>query len=481
MKKRIKYVCLTIVAMIFLVPYLGVVCYALPRNDEFASAAAIKKYGGYSLSAVFSAVSSMYKNWEGNYAGHFFWAAINPIVIGNSDSTVIAFNIISFVIFVVAWSYIIYNLVSLYKISKENKIGITLMVLIMSMNCRFLRELLAWFTGTVYYTWTFLAGILGLILLIKHNEKKPELNKESVAKIIQIGICSIVGVGGVLQIAVVLCWCYTLYGILSVIKKKAIHKTLICVMITYIAAMINLLSPGYYIRKNDYESISFVKAIIYAIVCVLKEIKRICTETYLPYALLLLLIILFYTIKTDKKEYYTNPIIVAGAWIIGMIGSVIPVCYGYGSPVIASRGYEILDLCIISGSVMFLCSMTVWLKSINVTVSRETVFTLSLVMIIFISTYSIGNIEISDIPSVKCAVGLADGSISDYSRYWRSKIHQVETSPKGGDLIIDVEGKYLDEECIIDRFQLQEDTSNWVNLAVSQYYGYDSVRIRRAD
>ncbi len=139
MKERIKCACLIVASIVFLIPYLGVVCYALPRNDEFASAATITNAGGYSLKAIFTAVASMYINWEGNYAGHFFWAAVNPIVIGDSNSTVVWFNGLSFVIFTVAWSYIIYNIISLYNISKEHRVGITLTILVMSMNCRFLR------------------------------------------------------------------------------------------------------------------------------------------------------------------------------------------------------------------------------------------------------------------------------------------------------------------------------------------------------
>ena len=481
MKRRFKNILAVGMGILFLLPYLGVVYYALPRNDEFSSAASVKKMGGYSLGVIIKVVAKMYNDWEGNYAGHFLWAAINPILIGNTGVTVRCFNVFAFCIFVSIWFWIIYNVCKLYLIDKEHRILITMIILLISMNCRFLKELLAWFTGTVYYTLTFLAGLAGIVILIKDNSRTSKIDKKSIVPIITICLCDIWGVGGVLQIAALLCWCNLIYTISTFVEKKGQCKALIGMGVTLIATFVNLLAPGYYIRKNNYESISIIKAVFYAIICVLKEIKRICTETYLPYAFLAIFIFLFFVIKEQRKKFYSNPFVVVIVWLFGIIISVVPVCYGYGSWKIASRGYEILDLCIVLGMFMLLCSLVYWLKHVGIELTKNMIFILATSAVFLLFTNSIGNIEMSDIPCVQCIAGLADGSIKDYSDYWRGILNTVEYSEKGSDLIIDVDAVYLDMDCIIDRLGIQEDPSNWVNIAIADYYGYQSVAINRKE
>ena len=104
--------------------------------------------------------------------------------------------------------------------------------------------------------------------------------------------------------------------------------------------------------------------------------------------------------------------------------------------------------------------------------------TVAIMGIFLFCTVAIGNIEVSDIPTVQCISGLANGSIKDYSDYWRNVLHQVENSDDR-DLVIDVDSEYLDRECIIDRVMIQEDPTDWVNTSMATVYGHDTVRIRR--
>ena len=110
--------------------------------------------------------------------------------------------------------------------------------------------------------------------------------------------------------------------------------------------------------------------------------------------------------------------------------------------------------------------------------SGDCVFAVAIIGVFLFCTVAIGNIEVSEIPTVQCISGLANGSIKDYSDYWRNVLHQVENSNEK-DLVIDVDPEYLDRECIIDRVMIQEDPTDWVNTSMATVYGHDTVRIRR--
>ena len=479
MKIKLKHnYIIFILSVLINLPYLSVVFFALPRNDEFASAQTVKSLGGYSLLSIFKSVIRMYNNWEGNYSGHFFWAALNPILIGNTDSTVKLFNIIGFLLFAVCWSYVIYNVLSLFKIESKYRFALSQFIFIISLNCRFLRELLAWFTGMSYYTLTLLIGSLGTIFLAKNIEKTDILDKKSIHTLIIVSICCVISVGGVLQIAALFCWVYILFFIYMLLNHKRIIKVVIPLLITLFSTFINLASPGYYIRKNDYQSVSILKGLFYGAICVVREIKRLCAETYIPYALILLFLLLLFTINTKKYQIYYNPLLIGFILLIILITSTAPVCYGYGSPQLASRGYEILDLMIILFSTIFLSSLVIWLNHHAIRLSSKDILIIIISVVFFFTSYSVNNISISDIPTFKCMISICDGSVIDYSNYWRNIIHQVEDNANSNkELIIPVEKKYFEQECLIDRFMIQEDSNNWVNLAVAYYYGYESVKI----
>ena len=87
-KKSLNIGIVLLLILIFIIPYLGVVFYTLPRNDEFACAYGVAVRGGYSFSTLIDCVIDNYMEWEGNYSGVFVYTALNPIIIGNSDSTV---------------------------------------------------------------------------------------------------------------------------------------------------------------------------------------------------------------------------------------------------------------------------------------------------------------------------------------------------------------------------------------------------------
>ncbi|MCR5798886.1 MAG: hypothetical protein K6G69_02330 [Lachnospiraceae bacterium] len=463
-----------------ILPYMGVIFYTLPRNDEFAAAYAIAVEGGYSFSAVCKSVAHNYMVWEGNYSGIFLYTLFNPLVIGNTDYTIYIMNILTFAGFIVGWPYIIYRCLSFFDIEKRNRQLVSVIVLIMCMNCRFMRETLGWFTGYMYYTIQFMLGLFGMFITWKLIDHKPEKKWKTISLMAVACLFEMIGAGGTLHVSAILCFVILLFLVWVIYTKREWIKAAILFGAIFISTLVNVCAPGHKVRKGNYESIPLVKGVIYTVVCVYNEIKRLCTETYLPYVLLVFFLAMFFVIKSKKNSKALNPVIVFLAGAACIVGSSFPVCYGYGEADMASRGYEIMDILIVMWSVLFLCSLVNWLLGTDVRLSGTHIMLCTIFIVFMITTVAIDKVEISEIPSLQCWKGLLSGEVKDYSDYWRDVLHQVEDA-KGGDVVIYVDGEYLDKECMIDRCMFEEDPTKWVNTAASIYYGYNSIRLERVD
>ncbi len=461
----------------FVLPYMGVIYYTMPRNDEFAGAFGITMQGGYSIANLVRFVVDQYINWEGNYSGVFVYTALNPLVIGNSAYTVKVMNIITFCVFVSIWTYIIYRCLDIFGIEKKNRYILAVVMLIVSMNCRFMRELLGWFTGYMYYTLQLLLGTLAVIMVYDLYFKDQKKIKR-VLMLICVCIFELIGAGGTLHVSAILCFFALVLLLWVLYEKREPVKGLILFGSVFICTIINVIAPGHRVRKGDYESISILSGLIYTISCTLRELKRLCTDTFYPYVFLLLLVILMCTVKKAKKSVFLHPITVGIAGICCIMGSTFPVCYGYGEATMASRGMETLDLLYVLWSMLFVCSLANWLVQKEVYLKKESMLVLSIISILMISSEALTHVSIDSIPSIQCIQHLSDGSIKDYSDYWMGKLHEVETTADR-EVVIYVDDYYMDESMMIDRVMFQEDPTNWVNTAASVYYGVDSIRVQR--
>jgi len=476
-KKKTYILAFSLLTIFFILPYMGVIFYTLPRNDEFAGAFNIAYYGGsYSLSTLIRSVTANYMTWEGNYSGVFFYTMLNPIVIGNTDFAIYAMNIICFTAYIVAMLFILHKLLCLFNMDIWNNKLLSLLTLIMCMNCRFMRETLGWFTGYMYYTFQFLTGSLGILLAIKLTYRPSEKKWKNAFGAVVIVLLQCIAAGGTLQITAIMCWCSLLFLIWTIYNKdsKIYSITLFASALAF--ALVNVCAPGHKVRSGDYEEISLIKGLIYGAICVFKELRHLCTETWFPYAMFLIFVALFFVIKPRKARLLLNPIIVLLAGLGCIYISTFPVCYGYASSEMASRGYETMDMLIIISSVLFLGSIVNTLMLHNITPTKESLLTLSMVFCLILSTVGLSRIEISDIPIVQCISGLASGEIQDYSNYWRNVLNIVRNTDET-EVIIPVDKEYLEKECIIDRVMFQTDETNWANNAAAIYYNKSYIKL----
>ena len=479
MNKKTTYIIIfSVLILVFILPYMGVIFYTLPRNDEFAGAFNIAYYGGgtYSLATLAKSVAQNYLTWEGNYSGVFFYTMLNPIVIGNTDFAIYAMNIICFITYIFAMYYIIGKAISLFDIDKWNSRLLTLVTIIMCMNCRFLRETLGWFTGYMYYTFQMMTGLIGIIIAINLSYKSYEKKGKVIGLTVAIVLLECIAAGGTLQITAVMCWCSLIFLAWTIYNKESIKYSAIAFASALVFALVNVAAPGHRVRSADYGEISIIKGIAYSVICMFKEYRHLFTGTWFPYAMFALFILLFFVIKPKKTKLILNPVIVFLSGIGCVFISTFPVCYGYASSELASRGYETMDTLIVITTVMFLCSLVNMLKSISVIPNKENLLAIIAIYVLLLVTVGLDNIELSDIPIVQCASGLATGEIQDYSNYWRNVLNVVRTTDEK-EVVIAVDEEYLEKDCIIDRVMFQTDETNWANNAAAVYYNKSFIKL----
>lgn len=475
-KKVIYWAIIAIIVLAVIIPYGAVLFYTLPRSDEFSCLVYTNVETGYKFGQIFNIVADQYLKWEGNYSGVFLYILFNPMLASNAELAMYVYNIISYLIFVVVCIYVTYKAVRAADISRENAFMLAMVTFAAAVNCRYLHETLGWFTGYTYYTIQLLTGILAITLVAGMSEKKGFANIKEILLFAASLLLTFIGCGGTLQISGMLC-CMTLVLLVwNIWKKKDYIKAAVLFAVTFASTLFNLASPGHGVRKDGYEEISIFKAAGYAFYCILKEVIHLCKDTYLLFILLGVLLFALVALNSSKKGLEYNPLVVL---IIGFgctYAGVLPVCYGYGDYTLASRGYEITDLSLTFWGVMFMLSLANMLKGKGVTLDKKKTTAFATVILILAAVTSVVSIEDSDIPSIKCTMALADGSVKDYSDRWREAWRQVANS-RGEDVVVKMESKYVDAEEIVCRPLIVEDSQNWVNLAMTYYYMNKSVKL----
>ena len=480
-KKNIIYIIVAaLILLIAVLPYMGVLFHSLPRNDEFSCLIHTSYGKDYSMKKIFQIVVEQYFQWEGNYSGVFLYIFFNPMLTGNAELSMYIYNILSFSLFAFTFWYLAYRLIRLADVCKKDSAIISLIIFAAAINCRYLNESIGWFTGYMYYTIQLILGAIAMLMVAIVSSNKGFSRKKDILVVILAAFMTFMGCGGTLMVSSILCWLTLLLLAYNIWTKRDWIKAAILFVMTLGSTVFNLAAPGHYVRKDNYEKISIFKAAAYSLVCIAKECYRLCRETYLLQVLLIILIIAFVVIKTPKKNIEFHPVVVFLAGFLCWYAGVLPVCYGYGGYELESRGYEMLDILIAFWGGIISVSLANKLRLMGLRPERKNVAVASVVVALLIVVASLASVHIGSVPSIRCIRGLADGSVKEYSDYWRNVWREVVTSTEA-DVVIPVESKYLEDNQLVCRPLISEDPNNWVNLSMTYFYGHNSVRIEHAD
>ncbi len=470
-----------ILLIIFLVlPFFGLSYYTLPRSDDFSAANTARQFGGNNILSAIKVTRDMYLNWEGWYSGHFIWIILNPLGFGKSDLAIKLINLLMLLFFLGCAFFIAYSIIKVLDLSKEDSLLMTVVLVSFLLNCRYLRESIFWFTGFAYYTVQIMVGIVGLIYAVQLTFNRKNRSTKSAVMMIAVSISIIIGVGGSLQVSAIICWLYLLLLIYAFYKKDIWIRSLYFFVIALAFTLISLLSPGYSHRQSSMgvTQISPIQAIPLTLVCVFRSVKEIFTQTYSPYAFVLIFVLLMLFIREPKKDIIFNPVAIAAIGIISILISTFPVCYGYNGAYMGDRGYEMLSMQVVIYGFLFLFSIANMLNLKGIRIGANGIIPIVVASFLVLTSYTINNISFKTIPAIKCTVQLLDGSMREFSEYWLDTLHEVWYSNEE-DVLIIADSKYYDmeKEQMVRRCNLHKQTDNWINKAASELYGHNTILV----
>lgn len=473
-KRYINYLIGLFIFSMGILPCLLTIFYALPVADDFSYANDIAKLGGHNIRGVFDLVKSTYQTWQGVYYGVVLGGGIDPMRrAGFSGINIVLFLVM--ILNVCVMFGFIYQLYSIFYSNKKFPMIVSISaVLAGCLNVRVVKELYFWYVGACGYTIPLLTGILGITCMIIVLKNANNGKKEKLCLYFAI-IFGFLSSGGALQVTAYICWIYMLLLSWSILKKKKVKVMAFAFCSTLLGALINVAAPGNYARQSiSYEKISIFKAAYYAFNVTISEIRYIFSQTYIPWLLLLLIILAFLFLKPVKDKLY-HPLIVGGAALISWLISTFPVCYGYADSTLASRGYETLDIYIIIGLFLFINSLVNWLKLKEIFLSKEVVLAMSILAMINIG-YLQNSVPISSIPGMQCWQQIFSGELKRYHDEW---IEVFDTIERSEDAVVEVPiSRWAYEaDLVIMKPGMSENFEKWVNDGIATYYGKEKVRV----
>lgn len=473
-KDYIYYVISFLILLIGLFPYLLAVFYTLPAADDFSFSNDVAAAGGHNLLGVFNMIKNFYMDWQGTYLAIALGGGIDPLRRGN------AFGINFFLFWIILAVMLIIG-IFIYQLCRPNYsyqksvISIVIsMFFLCFLNTRITKEMYFWFNGACVYTIPLLVGILGSICLLAAMQTNCQGKKRKICILIG-SISGFLASGGSLQIVGYSCWIYLLFSGWSIYKKRNIKGMLIAFIAALAGACINVAAPGNYVRKSiSYETISLFKGAYYTVIAVFNEIKYLFAQTYVPWLLLVIVLLAFVFLKPVKESLY-HPVIVGGAVILSWLISTFPVCYGYGDSSLAERGYEALDMYIVIGFFLFTNSMVNHLKLKGISLSKETILITGILAIINIG-YLQNQIPFSTMPSMQCLRQVFSGELKQYHDEWTEVLKTIENNE---DTIVEVPiSRWAYEaDMVVMRPGMSENFEKWVNDGIATYYGKEKVRV----
>lgn len=472
-KKWSKVIIISIVALFTIAPFGIAMFYTLPAADDFAYTNDIMQMGGHNLKGVINFIKLYYFNWEGIFYVNIVEGFIDPL--GRWGTVGIKFYLlISFMAFLfISYLVIKHILKSLGDMNKLDVILIFVLLFTGYFNIRPVSQLFFWVTGSCNYVIPLLTGEIGVLCLFKYIKCEHKVGKR-----IFLGISVLFGFlcgGGNLQVAGFICWIYLLFFMWSIMHKYKTRNIFLTFCSAVSGALLNTLAPGNYIRQEvNYESISVFKAMWYTMVSILNEIVFLMSETYIPFVMLAIFVLLLISRKKITKTIY-NPFLIMCTVVCGWMISTFPVCYGYANSTLAERGYNILDIYILLGMLIILDNIVGWIKTRNYDISKEFLLLLS-IFAVLLGGYLQNSIPLYEIPSMQCIKQLVSGELKEYHDEWLNVYKAIE---KSDEKIVEVSfnDKIFEKNVVIMHPGMSYSFDNWVNKCIATYYGKEKVRL----
>lgn len=459
---------------IILLPILIVSLYALPAADDFSNTnrvemLLVEKYSY--MKVALSEASYYYKNVSGYFFAAFLNFFLSPFLRGG----ITALRGVVFILnlfFYISLFFLVNELLKFFINSKniELKVLVYILVLFAFTNNNNNIEIWAWYCVVVGYV--FIVGCMfwGIIFFLK------ALKTDKLYYIIMASVIGFLASGGSLNITALNCGFYLIIGVIGFWGYNKKKTAVICFISALIGGVINALAPGNFIRHElataSYPIVASLKTSISLVISRMQTLLF-----YSPFILLLMVFLIFFlkNIPDSKCEYKIHPIIIL-AIIFGGVGIInFPVCLGYNTRNLPYRCLWIEDCAIYIGMFSWTAYLSGWLKYKfkEFKIHKEFILCISCSAVFFLcSLGAVHNIE--SYPFISMTRQLLNGEIAEYAMFWEDIFDEIERADSKEVIVYRDELKLNDYICSPG---ISSEKDNWINRAVADYYGKNSVCI----
>lgn len=467
---------LTLGFVISLIPILILAFYNFPSADDFSASDTVClawKNSGSIVEVIKAAGENVvynYKNWSGVYAS-VFWTSLQPGIFGEQFYGVT--TVITIALLVAAGYYLGNVILKKYLQIRGNE-GSCIIILYLFTTIHLMpngNEGLYWHAGVVNYTWAF--GFLLLLAGILLSLRKEENPSKKTGKTILACILAILVGGGNYITALQGTMWLILLAVTSCAADKSVRKNRSVILAALIMAAsfaVSVLAPGNAVRMGMSSGLEPIRAVLQSFVFGLQYPLK----EWLSWPVILLFICalpLMWSVakKTDFRFPYPAAVVLLAYCMVS--AGFTPSLYAQGS-VAAGR---------LQNTVYFLFVLTLYGAGFYVVgwgskryeFNREKSFAWGFLIIFAAASLLYLYVNQNLYIGTEATVNLLSGKAKIYRQENRERL-QLLKDPNVQNVVV---RPYSDPPGLLLFQDISFDSNEWINSAVAEYYGKESVRV----
>ncbi|WP_044935281.1 DUF6056 family protein [Pseudobutyrivibrio sp. LB2011] len=455
-----------LILIVLIAPTVISSAYSVMIADDFSAGSMFKR--GYT---GFNYIKYYYNSWQGTYTGLGIIAILSPILHGGLDGL----KYIAVINSIALFGSFIFLCDSVLKEVFGQKALVTRVLFILLSVFVFTAynsyyEGIYWFTGMAVYTMPLIITMVGVALFIRKNVRI------NIVYAVLISLLGFLGMGGSLIISGFGCYALLLLVVYFAIKAKKINIWHICIFAVWvIGALVNVAAPGNYVRHDvaDSSGIHPLSAIITSIKVYVSRIEWFNSNTsiWTVFMLMILCGLLFYEAKGLSVKNIA--LMLCGTILLPFV-AVFPVALGQGDNM-PNRVLFVLDVAIIFVLLVMSLLVSDFIKH-NVMTEENRKLIITFMVVIIFTSMALDNFTYENNVSYKVASQLKDGVFQDYHSAVSKILDKLDTYEEGSDVVVSLQEMPADIENY-KNFYIDMDPADWVNVDMSNYYGFNSLRV----
>ncbi len=481
-KERKAEIFLILLSIMMAIPVLVYARKSVPVLDDYANAYSLLKNYGWGDSFFSTVIASakrtsyLYKTTSGYFFAAFLNFLCSPFLRGGIHALRV-FNLVIYICFFCSLYFLIYTFSKrILGINKQYaSLGVYFLVLMQIINGYNNSEIYTWYCCVVAYVFPVLLLFVSLSLLILAMTGKYWLYIPS-------AIFSFLISGSSLNISALNCGLTFIACVYAFIRFREKRGNVFVFASGLVGALINVLSPGNYVRHDaETSNYDIFQSLYDTFVASFGSIElRISKTPFMIILIILLIVILMHSDDKSRELKYKHPFLSILMIFAGVIIVNFPFCFGYSTDQLSDRVVFIQDIALYLLSIIWISYFAGWLKKrfTSIVVSQNLLFciVINLVMSLMIIISIHGGL--CSFTTGDMISSLLNGDFIKCVEYEEDIINEVAES-KDNDVVIARNSKV--ELRSYKSVGLSDNTESLANECIADFYGKDSVRLIISD